>query len=168
MNKNFVHFKIHSQFSICEGAIKIDNLKDHCKINKFKSLGICDTSNLSGALEFSETISKQGTQPIIGTQIIEVQLRMGDIDRFGDPTIMQGIYDLYNENDTEYLEYSDYDNKFFLSLSPSGPNSGISNFVSLNKNLFILCILETYILGKIKIFFLQIFSRYKLETISSK
>ena len=70
LNKNFVHFKIHSQFSICEGAIKIDNLKDHCKINKFKSLGICDTSNLSGALEFSETISKQGTQPIIGTQII--------------------------------------------------------------------------------------------------
>ena len=70
LNNNFVHFKIHSQFSICEGAIKIDNLKDHCKINKFKSLGICDTSNLSGALEFSETISKQGTQPIIGTQII--------------------------------------------------------------------------------------------------
>ena len=70
VNNKFVHFKIHSQFSICEGAIKIDNLKDHCKINKFKSLGICDTANLSGALEFSETISKQGTQPIIGTQII--------------------------------------------------------------------------------------------------
>ena len=69
LNKNFVHFKIHSQFSICEGALKIDNLKDFCKINKTKSLGICDTSNLSGALEFSETISKQGTQPIIGTQI---------------------------------------------------------------------------------------------------
>ena len=30
---------------------------------------MCDTSNLCGALEFSEKISKSGTQPIIGTQI---------------------------------------------------------------------------------------------------
>ena len=30
---------------------------------------MCDTSNLCGALEFSEKISKVGTQPIIGTQI---------------------------------------------------------------------------------------------------
>ncbi|MGB0857625.1 MAG: hypothetical protein ACPGPR_07110, partial [Paracoccaceae bacterium] len=31
--------------------------------------GLCDTSNLCGALEFAEKISKSGTQPIIGTQI---------------------------------------------------------------------------------------------------
>ena len=69
-NNNFNHFKIHSQYSICEGAIKIDQLKDYCKIKKIKSIGLSDTSNLSGALEFSENISKVGTQPIIGTQII--------------------------------------------------------------------------------------------------
>ncbi len=66
---NFNHLKIHTQYSICEGAIKIDDLKDFTKINKIKSLGLCDTSNLCGALEFSEKISKSGTQPIIGTQI---------------------------------------------------------------------------------------------------
>ena len=69
-NNNFNHFKIHSQYSICEGAIKIDELSDHCKTKKIKSIGLSDTSNLSGALEFSENISKVGTQPIIGTQII--------------------------------------------------------------------------------------------------
>ena len=37
--------------------------------DKYLSLGISDSSNLSGALEFAETISKSGTQPIIGTQI---------------------------------------------------------------------------------------------------
>ncbi|MBD1135392.1 DNA polymerase III subunit alpha [Pelagibacterales bacterium SAG-MED47] len=68
-NQNFNHLKIHSQYSICEGAIKIDDLKDYSKINKTKSLGLCDTSNLCGALEFAEKISKSGTQPIIGTQI---------------------------------------------------------------------------------------------------
>jgi DNA polymerase-3 subunit alpha len=68
-NQNFNHLKIHTQYSICEGAIKIDNLKDFCKENKIPCLGLSDTSNLCGALEFAENISKVGTQPIIGTQI---------------------------------------------------------------------------------------------------
>ena len=69
-DKNFNHIKIHTQYSICEGAIKIDLLKDFCKKNKIKSLGLSDTHNLSGALEFSENLSSVGTQPIIGTQIL--------------------------------------------------------------------------------------------------
>ena len=68
-NQKFTHLKIHSQYSICEGAIKIDNLKIFCKEKKIPALGISDTSNLCGALEFAENISKVGTQPIIGTQI---------------------------------------------------------------------------------------------------
>ena len=68
-SQNFNHLKIHSQYSICEGAVKIDDLQDFSKQNKLKSLAICDTTNLCGALEFAEKISKVGTQPIIGTQI---------------------------------------------------------------------------------------------------
>ena len=68
-NLNFNHLKIHTQYSICEGAIKIDDLKNYCKENKISSLGLSDTSNLCGALEFAENISKSGTQPILGTQI---------------------------------------------------------------------------------------------------
>ena len=67
--QKFNHLKLHTQYSICEGAIKIDDLKETLKENKIKSLAICDTSNLCGALEFSDKISKIGTQPIIGTQI---------------------------------------------------------------------------------------------------
>ena len=69
-NKNsFNHLKIHTQYSICEGALKIEDLKSHCKKNKIQSVGLSDTSNLCGALEFAENLSKIGTQPIIGTQI---------------------------------------------------------------------------------------------------
>ena len=68
-NQNFNHLKVHTQYSICEGAIKIDDLKIFSKDNKIKSIGLSDTSNLCGALEFSEKISKIGTQPIIGSQI---------------------------------------------------------------------------------------------------
>jgi DNA polymerase III subunit alpha len=67
--QKFNHLKIHTQYSICEGAIKIDDLKNFCKDNKIPCLGLSDTSNLCGALEFAENISKVGTQPIVGTQI---------------------------------------------------------------------------------------------------
>ena len=68
--KNFNHLKIHTQYSICEGALKIEDLKNFCKERKIKSIGLSDTLNLCGALEFAENIAKAGTQPIIGTQII--------------------------------------------------------------------------------------------------
>ena len=67
--KIFNNFKIHTQYSICEGAIKIDDLANHCKENKVSSIGICDSYNLCGALEFAEKLSKIGTHPITGTQI---------------------------------------------------------------------------------------------------
>ena len=67
--KRFNNLKIHTQYSICEGAIKIDELAEYCKLNKIKAIGLTDSHNLCGALEFAEKISKVGTQPIIGTQI---------------------------------------------------------------------------------------------------
>ncbi len=67
--REFNNIKIHSQYSICEGAIKIDELAEHCKVNKIKAIGLADSLNLCGALEFAEKISKVGTHPIIGTQI---------------------------------------------------------------------------------------------------
>ena len=70
INKTFNHLKIHTQYSICEGAVKIEQLKNFCKKNRIKALGLSDTYNLSGALEFSESMSSIGTQPIIGTQIL--------------------------------------------------------------------------------------------------
>ena len=88
--KNFNHLKIHSQYSICEGAIKLDDLKDFSKDNKIKSLGLSDSFNLCGALEFAEKMSKIGTQPIIGTQINF---------KYGDTT---GLLPLYALNEVGY------------------------------------------------------------------
>ena len=69
IKKSFNHFKLHTQYSICEGAIKIEDLEKFCKDKKINSIGISDTSNLCGVLQFSETVSKSKTQPIIGSQI---------------------------------------------------------------------------------------------------
>ena len=67
--KQFTHLKIHTQYSICEGALRTSDLAKYCKANRIKAVGLCDTNNLCGALEFSESIAKLKTQPIVGTQI---------------------------------------------------------------------------------------------------
>ena len=68
-DQSFNHLKIHTQYSICEGALRIEELAKHCKENKIKAIGLCDSNNLCGALEFSEIMAKSKAQPIIGTQI---------------------------------------------------------------------------------------------------
>ena len=100
--KNFNHLKVHTQYSICEGAIKIDDLKEYSKDNKIRSLAICDTSNLCGALEFAEKISKVGTQPIIGTQI---NFKLND-------TI--GLLPLFAMNETGYKRIIELSSFSFL------------------------------------------------------
>ena len=82
-NKQFTHLKIHTQYSICEGALKTSDLAKYCKTYKIRAVGICDSNNLCGALEFSESIAKSKTQPIIGTQInIEYKGLSGKIPLF--------------------------------------------------------------------------------------
>ena len=100
--KTYNHLKVHTQYSICEGAIKIDDLQDFSKSNKIQSLGLCDTSNLCGALEFAEKISKVGTQPIIGTQI---NFKYGD-------TI--GLLPLYSLNEEGYKRIIKLSSRSFL------------------------------------------------------
>ena len=100
--KNFNHLKVHTQYSICEGAVKIEDLKESAKNLKIKTLGLCDTSNLCGAIEFSDKISKVGTQPIIGTQINF---------KFKD-TI--GLLPLFSLNENGYKKIIELSSKSFL------------------------------------------------------
>ena len=58
-SKEFTHLKIHTQYSICEGALRTADLAKYCKTNQIRAAGLCDTGNLCGALEFSELILGQ-------------------------------------------------------------------------------------------------------------
>ena len=73
-NKIFNHLKIHTQYSICEGAIKIEDLKNFCKKNKILSVGLSDSHNLCGSLEFSENIYNKLLWLPSGNNLSEEQL----------------------------------------------------------------------------------------------
>ena len=102
-NKNFNHLKVHTQYSICEGAIKIDDLAEYCKSKKIKSIGLADSYNLCGALEFSEKISKAGTHPIIGTQInLSISDIIGKVSLYA--TSEEGYKNLTKLSSSSYLQ----------------------------------------------------------------
>lgn len=137
-NKNFNHLKVHTQYSICEGAIKIDELADYCKSNKIKSIGIADSYNLCGALEFSEKISKVGTQPIIGTQI-----NLKKLDIIGKVT-------LYATSETGYKNLTKLSSSSYLKNNQTtDPSCSLQDLLDNNEGLILLTGNYTNFFGKL-------------------
>ncbi len=62
----FVHLRVHSAYSLLEGALKIPKLVELAKADAAPALALTDSNNMFGALEFSEAMSGAGIQPIIG------------------------------------------------------------------------------------------------------
>jgi len=63
---HFIHLRLHSAYSLLEGAIRLKDIPKLCKAGGMPAVALTDTGNLFGALEFSETLSAAGIQPIIG------------------------------------------------------------------------------------------------------
>ena len=66
---DFVHLRVHSAYSLAEGALRIPQLVELCREKQMPAVAITDTGNLFGALEFSLAAAKAGIQPIVGCQI---------------------------------------------------------------------------------------------------
>ena len=144
-DKSFNNIKVHTQYSICEGAVKIDELAQYCKTNKVKSLGLADSFNLCGALEFSEKLSKVGTQPIIGTQI-----NIKEHNIIGKITLYAKTEDGY-KNLTKLSSLS-----YLKSEETEDPSCRIQDVIDNNKDLILLT-------GNHRDFFGQLFNSNKLK-----
>ncbi len=146
-SEEFINLKVHTQYSICEGAIKIDDLADHCKINKIKAIGLADSYNLCGALEFAEKISKVGTQPIIGTQI----------NILGNNQI--GKITLYAISEKGYKNLTKLSSKSYLkNKNFHAPYCEINDLIANNEDLILLT-------GNYNNFFGKLFYANKLKLI---
>ena len=62
----YVNLRTFTEYSLLKGAIKVDDIPDICKERDISCLAITDVNLLSGALHFSEKLSKNGIHPIIG------------------------------------------------------------------------------------------------------
>jgi DNA polymerase-3 subunit alpha len=68
-NPGFIHLNCHSAYSLLESALPMATLVKLATADGMPALGVTDTANLFGALEFSEKAAAAGVQPIIGCKL---------------------------------------------------------------------------------------------------
>ena len=97
----FVHLRVHTAYSLLEGAIHIADLAERCRAARMPAVAITDSANLFGALEFSETMAAAGVQPIIGVTL-PVETPHGEPPRPGHPKPRPDALVLLVQNETGY------------------------------------------------------------------
>ncbi len=64
----FVHLHVHTQYSMLDGAIRLDDLLDRCREYGMEAVAITDHGVMFGALEFYTKARAAGIKPIVGCE----------------------------------------------------------------------------------------------------
>ncbi len=68
MGKEFVHLHLHTEFSLLDGATKINDLIDETVKRGWKAVAITDHGNMYGAMKFYSACIDKGIKPVIGCE----------------------------------------------------------------------------------------------------
>ena len=68
MSQHFTHLHVHTEYSLLDGAIDLEQLVDHAKKEGLKALAITDHGNIFGAVKFFQLCKKAGIKPILGME----------------------------------------------------------------------------------------------------
>jgi DNA polymerase-3 subunit alpha len=72
MTPNCVHLHVHSEYSLLDGACKIDALAERAAAFEQPALGLTDHGVMNGAVDLFTACRKHGVKPIIGCEIYVV------------------------------------------------------------------------------------------------
>jgi DNA polymerase-3 subunit alpha len=142
----YIHLKVHSAYSLLEGALPIGKIAKLTDAYGMPAIGLSDTNNLFGILEFSEKVSGSGIQPIAGmtldidfrdsTAPTSVLQRPGQNDA---PVRPAGPVALYASNAEGYANLIKLASRAFLGTEPTDPTHvGIDNLEALSGGLIAL------------------------------
>ena len=73
LDKKFTHLNIHSEYSIIDSIVKIDQLSEKARQYNYESIAITDSANLFGFLKFYKSVRSNGIKPIAGAEINHVR-----------------------------------------------------------------------------------------------
>src|SRR5260370_8597488 len=66
---DFVHLHLHTEYSLLDGACRLDRLMDKAHELKLAALALTDHGVLYGAIEFYQSARAKGIKPIIGCEV---------------------------------------------------------------------------------------------------
>ncbi len=107
---DFIHLRVHSAYSLSEGAIKVEKVAALAAEGRMPAVAITDTANLFGALEFSQACAAKGVQPIIGCQIF--------LTRDDNPRLPPDQIVLLAQNETGLANLQELSSIGFLETDP--------------------------------------------------
>jgi DNA polymerase-3 subunit alpha len=101
MSESFVHLHNHTEYSMLDGAARVEEMVLAAKADGQRAIGITDHGNLYGVIDFYENCRKHGVTPIIGLEAymaansrFDRPPRRGKIDDTGGDT--EGGHKLYH------------------------------------------------------------------------
>ena len=130
MAQSFVHLRVHSAYSLSEGAIKPDRIAALARERNMPAVAITDTANLFGALEFSSYCSAKGIQPIIGCQITLTRSERPNLP--GDPIV------LLAQTEVGLANLQRISSAGFIQSDPAAPQLPFADIATLSEGLFLL------------------------------
>src|SRR6201985_279846 len=97
---NFVHLHLHTEFSLLDGACRIDELLDEAVRQKMRAIAVTEHGNLFSSVIFHDHARARGLNPILGC---EVYVAPGDRrTKSGNPGETQNHLVLLAENAEGY------------------------------------------------------------------
>src|SRR6187549_3995101 len=73
----FVHLRMHSEFSIADSTVRIDEAVAAARADQMPALALTDLANLFGMVKFYKTARGNGVKPIIGCDVEVASLNTG-------------------------------------------------------------------------------------------
>jgi DNA polymerase III subunit alpha len=68
---SFTHLHVHTEFSMLDGAARVDELVEKAAADGQPALGITDHGNMYGVLDFYQACRNHGITPVIGTELYQ-------------------------------------------------------------------------------------------------
>jgi DNA polymerase-3 subunit alpha len=133
----FVHLRVKSAYSLLEGALRAKELAKLAKEYGMPAVAVTDVNNLFGVFEISETLAKEGIQPIVGALV--------SVDLDETPQLTVGsrpkppFLPLLVQNDAGYKNLSKLLSMAFLGAEPGDwPHVKAKDLAQHNEGLIAL------------------------------
>jgi DNA polymerase-3 subunit alpha len=65
----FVHLRLHSEYSIVDGIVRIDDAVARARADRMPALALTDLANVFGMVKFYQAARAQGIKPVIGCDV---------------------------------------------------------------------------------------------------
>ena len=111
----FIHLRTRSPYSLLEGALKIKDMVKMAQGYHMPAIGLTDSNNLFGVLEFSEVLAGDGLQPLTGCTL---SVRVEE-PRPGERSEPQGTLVLFAQNEQGYKNLMVLSSAAYLEVAPT-------------------------------------------------